>query len=219
VDTWTLLQLADSAFPTGAFAHSAGLEAAVQLGRVSDAVGLAGFVEEVLWSAGRSALPFVAAGLRAPEALPALDARCDAATPGHVANRASRAQGLAFLRVAAEAFGGATEMLALRARQAGIAGHIAPSFGAVLGTLGTGEREACRLFLFGAARGLISAAVRIGAAGPLEGQRLLARQREVAESVLVATAGLAPEAAASAAPLLDLLQAHQDRLYSRLFQS
>jgi urease accessory protein len=66
---------------------------------------------------------------------------------------------------------------------------------------------------------MVSAAVRLGAAGPLEGQRLLAWQREEAESVLVATAGLPPEAAASAAPILDLLQAHQDRLYSRLFQS
>jgi len=60
--------------------------------------------------------------------------------------------------------------------------------------------------------------VRLGVVGPLQAQELLAGLAGAARRVLAA-ADPAPEEAASSAPLLDLLQGHQDRLYSRLFQS
>ena len=50
-----VLQLADSAFPTGGFAHSAGLEAAAQLGEIEGPAGLRAFAEEALWQAGCAA--------------------------------------------------------------------------------------------------------------------------------------------------------------------
>ncbi len=216
--TWLAWQLADSALPTGAFAHSGGLEAALQLGRCRGAAGLERWVEEALWQVGALALPFVAAASRVPDELATLDARCHAATPGHVANRASRAQGRALLR-AAGALDPAGRALEERVRQAGLAGHLAPAWGALLGTLGATPEEACRLHLFTAARGAISAGVRLGLLGPLEAQGTLRRAGAVADAVLAASAGREPEEAAATSPLLDLLQSHQDRLYSRLFQS
>ena len=61
--------------------------------------------------------------------------------------------------------------------------------------------------------------MRLGLAGPFEAQALQARLSGDAEEVAVACRDLAVADAAHLSPTLDLAQSHQDRLYSRLFQS
>jgi len=92
---WLLWQLADSAFPIGSFAHSAGLEAAWQHGEVRNRAELLSFIEASLHQLGHSALPFVTAAYALPEHLEEFDQLCDVFTTNHVANRASRLQGKA----------------------------------------------------------------------------------------------------------------------------
>lgn len=207
-----LLQLADSAFPTGGFAHSAGLEAAVQLGEVPD---VAGYVEEALWHAAHGVLPFVRDAHRAPERLGELDERAEAFLISHVARRASRAQGRALLATASRAFEGASAIGTWdrQVRGGALRGHLGPVTGAVCAAAGLGEREALGMALHTTARGLLSAAVRLGKLGPLEAQRVHARlpMETWIESV--------PEEPASTAPLHEVFGALHDRLYTRLFQS
>src|SRR5439155_820072 len=67
--SWRLWQLADSAFPTGGFAHSAGLEAALQLGEIPDSPAFERFLRDALWQAGQGALPWVSGAHDDPERL------------------------------------------------------------------------------------------------------------------------------------------------------
>jgi urease accessory protein len=61
--------------------------------------------------------------------------------------------------------------------------------------------------------------VRLGIVGPIEAQALLARAAPVMTAVLASCRGDRPADAVATSPALDLLQGHQDRLYSRLFRS
>jgi urease accessory protein len=218
--SWLVLQLADAAFPAGGFAHSAGLEAAAQLGEVRGPGALRAFMEQALWQAGLSALPFVRAGHDDPDRLADHDARCHAFLSGHVTNRASRAQGRAFVSTCARVFGCPPILRAEEAvRARAIHGHHAPLFGAVLRALDVGADEGAAVFLHQSLRGVASAAVRLGLLGPHEAQRLQHELGPLAGEILVACKDLAPDQAAQPAPILDLFGSLHDRLYARLFQS
>lgn len=214
---WTLLQLADSAFPTGSFAHSAGLEAAAQAGEVRGAEGVRRFARDAIWQAGFGALPLVRAAFADATALPSLDARADAFLANHVANRASRTQGRAFLSTAARVF--PDRIAPLQAAAAGLKLHLAPIWGTAMSALDIGLADAQRVFLWSAARNVLSASVRLGLAGTHEAQALLAGLGPLLDEVHAACGELGIEDLAQPAPLADLLQGTHDRLYSRLFQS
>ena len=217
--SWRVLQLADSGFPTGGFAHSGGLEAAVQQGEVRGAPELRRFVRELLWQAGYGGLPLLSAAHREPSALPELDARTEAFLSNHVANRASRTQGRAFLDTCARIFPGPVGPLREAARASGVGYHHAPLFGAVLRALEVELADAQQLFLSLTLRGTLSAAVRLGIVGTHASHQLQHQATPLLDAVLARCAELGVDALAQPSPLLDLLSATHDRLYSRLFLS
>src|SRR5689334_12048044 len=100
-----VLQVADSAFPSGGFAHSWGLEAAWQTGEVPDVDALRAFLHDAIVQAGHGGLPLMTAVHRAPGRLRELDALCDAFLTTTVANRASRVQGRAVLSTCGRIWG------------------------------------------------------------------------------------------------------------------
>jgi urease accessory protein len=214
---WTLFQLADSAFPTGSFAHSAGLEAAAQAGEIRGSDDVRRFAHDAIWQAGWGALPLLGAAHRDAAALPSLDARADAFLANHVANRASRTQGRAFLATAARVF--PERIVPLQAAAAGLKLHLAPLWGAALSALEIPLADAQRVFLWSTARNLLSAAVRLGLSGTHEAQALLAGLGPLLDEVHASCGELGVDALAQPAPIADLLQGTHDRLYSRLFQS
>jgi urease accessory protein len=231
ISDFTIWQLVDSAFPTGGFAHSSGLEAARQQGEVRNRDELVSFIEASVQQLGHAALPLVTAAFDSPEQIGEFDQLCDAFTTNHLANRASRAQGRAFLTAVERIFcvgqasrlsqsqievslkleTGATPVLRFA--------HFAPVFGACLRRLGVPRETTMRMFFFNHLRSGFAAAVRLNIVGPMEAQALQRRLSSMAEEVMQRCGPLTLDDLAQTAPLLDLWQGAHDRLYARLFQS
>jgi urease accessory protein len=195
------------------------LEAAVQHGEVRGREGLERFARELLWQTGHGALPLLSAAWREPSSLAALDARAESFLTNHVASRASRTQGRAFLDTCARIFPEPVAPLRQAAREAKLRYHHAPLFGAVLRVLDVELSDAQQLLLSLTLRGTLSAAVRMGIVGTHESHQLQHQCAPLLDAVFDACAGLGVESLAQTAPLMDLLGATHDRLYSRLFLS
>ena len=215
-----LWQLIDSGFPSGGFAHSGGLEAAMQHGHVSDAAQVREFARQAMAQCGRSMLPLVTAAHQHPCEVPQLDELCDVFMSNPIANRASRAQGRALLTCVARSFPDVpVAAFAETARIDKAAGHYAPLFGALCSMLGVELLDTQRAYLFIAIRGVGSAAVRLGLMGAFEAQTVQADLSSHIDAVIHDCAAVSPQDIAQTAPLIDLFQSTHDRLYSRLFQS
>ena len=218
-------QLVDSAFPTGAFAHSLGLESAWQHGEVASRDDLRRFVEATILQAASGALPLVNAAHREPARLAEWDALNDAFLTNAVANRASRQQGRTLLASAARIWPSRLDDCARarssqsQLRNCQLCAHAAPITASVCRALGVSLETTQRVVLFVAARGVLSAAVRLGVTGSYEAQRLQSECAGWSASVLARYRDAGPDDLAQTAPIIDILQGAHDRLYSRLFQS
>ena len=221
-------QLVDSAFPTGAFAHSFGLESAWQHGEVATRDDLRRYTGATLLQAATGALPLVNAAHREPARLSEWDALNEAFLVNAVANRASRQQGRTLVASAARIWR-SDGLDVLHARVAStsnvklqtpkVFAHVAPITGVVCAALGVPLDTTQRMVLFLAARGVLSAAVRLGITGSYDAQRLQAEAAASSLDILARYRQSGPDDLAQTAPVVDVLQGAHDRLYSRLFQS
>jgi urease accessory protein len=218
VTDWLAWQIVDSAFPTGAYVHSWGLEAAWQQGEVADVGALNRFLHSSVQQMAYGALPLVNAAYHAPDRLTELDARANAFLTNVVANRASRVQGRTLLATSARIWS-SDALVDLKRRADALHAHVGPLTGATLREVGLPLKTVQRVTLYGAARSVLSAAVRLGIAGSYEAQRLQYECGPWLDAQIERCGMLDETSLVQTAPILDLLQAGHDRLYSRLFQS
>ena len=168
---------ADAAFPSGAFAFSYGIEGALAL---RPDMGLREFerlcasVLQQRWASyDRVALVrSFRAGLDAA-ALESIDREVEASTLVETLRAGSRRNGASFLAAHARLGQPLAVQLRERVRAGTCLGHIAVMQGAVWAGLQLEERHAELCSAYTVAAGLITAAVRLGSIGALQGQGVL----------------------------------------------
>ncbi|PON36136.1 Urease accessory protein UreF [Parasponia andersonii] len=226
---WSQWQLLDSILPTGGFAHSLGLEAAIQTCLVSTPEDLQTFIAHLLDNTGSLLLPYVYSAAMSPdmETWCKLDKSLDATLTNQVGRKASTAQGSALMRVAATVFS-ETQPCLKAMRNASLCSasgkvlvcfHHAPIFGLVCGVLGMDGTTAQRAYMYTAMRDVISAATRLNLVGPLGAAVLHHQMSKVAEAMVLKWMDRSVEESCQIVPLLDTVQGCHAYLFSRLFCS
>ncbi|MGI9659226.1 MAG: urease accessory protein UreF [Gaiellaceae bacterium] len=216
----TALQLADSALPTGRFAHSAGLEALLD-GGVPSELELVEFVSSYV-TEGVAPLDGVVAAhaTRASslERLIALDdlVRARKIVPG--ARTVSLRCGRQLARLAAEITDDRLALeLAGAVRGAEAEGHLCVVEGTLARAAGLNEEEAVLISLRGAASGALSAAVRLGAISARQAQRILAELRDPLARACACALTTPLDRVHSTVPEFDLLALAHPRGEARSF--
>uniref|UniRef100_A0A1D1Z6N3 Urease accessory protein UreF n=1 Tax=Anthurium amnicola TaxID=1678845 RepID=A0A1D1Z6N3_9ARAE len=221
---WSQWQLLDSILPTGGFAHSYGLEAAIQAHIVLGPEALKTYVVHVLENTGSLLLPFVYTMNSSPDidTWLKLDKLLEATLTNEVSRKASTSQGSALLRVAASIFLEVPVLKQMRETFLGSAAvhfHHAPLFGLISGLAGFDSETAQRAYLFMTMRDTISAATRLNLVGPLGASVLQHQIAQIAEKLLKKWMDCPVDEACQTTPLLDTIQGCHSYLFSRLFCS
>jgi urease accessory protein len=185
MDTLSLLhglRFIDSFFPSGGYAYSSGLEAAVQDHYICHAEDLSSYVED-LFRRGLGRCEAVAVGLGHDAAASGVlqlglgaDRELDAMKLSRDARMASRQMGRQILKNAGEHAEPSSTLrhFVAEVEVDGSPGHLAVSLGLTLGTFKWPRRESVAAFLYHTAVGFVSAALKLLPIGQREGQHLLA---------------------------------------------
>ena len=219
------LRFVDSFFPSGGYAFSSGLEAAVQGGAVRDAEELSRYVVESL-TTGMGEREAVAVGM-AHEAYVSgvletafnADRELEAMKLGRESRTASRQMGRQVMRLAADQRARQPlieeYLAAVEAEQT--PGHLAVSLGLTLAAAGWSKEDSIAAFLYHTATGFVAAAMKLLPLGQREGQRLLESWLGVIEPISHKAAH--QQVLQSWSPIQDIYAMRHSRLESRLFRS
>ncbi|MCA8832753.1 urease accessory protein UreF [Hymenobacter pini] len=220
-----LLHLADSALPTGGFAYSYGLESSRTFGLVQSESGLRNYLYSFLQQAVGLEVPFLNACYRAAlpagaEALRTIVQEYDAQLLVPALHRGSLTQGKTWLRLL-HSFYPAAGLPALGEWLAAeeLPLHFVPLLALSLRRLDYTLPEIHTLYLHLALRDQISAAIRLGCLGSMEGHRLQHEFYAIFDDLLLGADALDHRHATRSAVLLDAAQMLHEQVYSRLFQN
>lgn len=217
-----LLQLADSAFPTGAFAHSLGLEGVHAAHGLRDEHDLERVLHEQLAAIATSDLVVVRAahtggGL---DVLIALDHELDATRSTREAREASRSTGERFLRAARAVL---EDRLLAELDYAVTAGRtpgtLAVGWGVACAGAGIDAASTLHGYAFAALSALSAAGQRLVPLGGIATQRALWGAAGEIDAAVARSSEIGPDDLCAFLPALDIRSAQHERQRVRLFIS
>ena len=219
----SLLQVSDSAFPTGAFAHSMGLEAFYDAGELRDAGDLRRFVELSLDSMATSDCVALGAAytMDSVEELIRIDRLLAATKLTRELREASIATGRRFL-ASVEALGvegRALNEFAGCVRYGGSPANLAVGFGVSAPAIEVALSDARHAYLYSAAASLVAAGQKLIPLGGSAAQLVLFKlQREIFEAAKMSEA-VAVDDMYAFTPTIDLRSMLHERQRVRLYIS
>lgn len=215
MSTASLLLLADGRFPDGSHAHSFGLEAAVEAGRVHDVASLGRYITGRLWTSGR--LDAATARLAADSGdADALDVAWCVRTPSAVARETARSLGRSIVRTASHL---------VPDRPIALGGGGPPvqavALGLVAAAVGCAPDEAALASAHGMAATLSAAGLRLLSLDPFEVTAVLHDLRPAVAEVVDSTAEVADpdDLPHASTPFAEIDVEHQAVMDGRLFRS
>ncbi|GFT66434.1 urease accessory protein F [Nephila pilipes] len=220
---YTVLQLCDSAFPTGGFSHSMGTEAATQNLYINNFDALKVFILSCLENAGSSCIPFVRAAYENADNVKKvilLDSLHNSTLLNHVSHRASKLQGKSFLATSCKVFQlPLIEKLKDLSDDEKIHCHLSIVFAIVCAALKIPSHKVGKMYLFNCLRTIIASIVRLGKVGTIQAQHLQFGMQYYLDDILTRNWTLHPEESCISYPLTETLQNSHDTMFSKLFFS
>ncbi|ABQ07832.1 urease accessory protein UreF [Flavobacterium johnsoniae] len=222
----SLLHLSDPTLPIGGYTHSNGLETYVQQGLVKDRESAMLFVHNMLTNnllyndAAFVKLAYEAAQSKNTSALFLLDDECAALKTAREIRQASQKLGVRLIKIfkrqVADEIINEYEKAIFEKKSEG---HYCIVFGIYASLLNIPLYEALFAFLYNAAVGMVTNAVKLVPLGQLDGQDILHDMQEVIETVAGKTIELDRNHVGLCNIGLDVRCMQHEQLYSRLYMS
>lgn len=221
-----MMQACDSAYPTGAYAHSAGLEGLVQAGVVRDAATLESFLHgQFLPQLARCELPLAAAAWAAAGREPDWGRLRELCLLGRALRgtrelrAASEAVGRQRLEMASLLHGGLASEFLARAREGAWPVPSCVAAGVEGRLLGAPREAVLQALLYAAVSGLVAAAMKLLRLGQNAVQRLVAGGLANCNELLDTACSLTDAELGSFNPWWDIASSRHERADFRLFIS
>ena len=219
----SLLQISDTAFPTGSFAHSMGLEAFYDAGELTGDEDLRSFVRLSLNSMATSDCVVLRAAYMADsvDELVSMDLLLTATKLTRELREAGAVTGRRFLAsvVALGVKNRLLEEFADLARHGGSPGNLATGFGVAAPALGLEILDALHAYLYSAAASLVAAGQKLIPLGGSAAQRVLYELHDEIVEAVDTGEGLWPDEIYAFAPMIDLRSMLHERQRVRLYIS